>query len=122
MLGSGMQDRAALLRLLEWQTAMGADDAVLDSPRDRMRAEAKSAERPRRAPQPAPATPTPAAVANTPQSAMLASAKELADAATDLAALRAAVESFDGCSLRRTATHTVFADGSPAAPLMLIGE
>ncbi|HYL32222.1 MAG TPA: uracil-DNA glycosylase [Stellaceae bacterium] len=53
---------------------------------------------------------------------MLASAKELADAAKDLAALRAAVESFDGCSLRRTATHTVFADGNPDAPLMLIGE
>ena len=117
-----MQDRAALLRLLEWQTAMGADDAVLNAPRDRMRAEAKPAERPRRATTAAPVAPTPAPVANAPQSAMLANAKELADAATDLAALRAAVESFDGCSLRRTATHTVFADGSPDAPLMLIGE
>lgn len=114
-----MQDRAALLRLLEWQAAMGADDAVLDAPRDRMRTEAKATERPQRA---TPATQTPAPVANAPQSAMLASAKALADAATDLAALRVAVESFDGCSLRRTATHTVFADGSPAARLMLIGE
>lgn len=119
-----MQDRAALLRLLEWQTAMGADDAVLNAPRDRMRADAKLAERPRRVTPPmAPVAQAPAPVATTaPQSAMLASAKELADAATDLAALRAAVESFDGCSLRRTATHTVFADGNPAAPLMLIGE
>src|SRR5215469_4744960 len=117
-----MQDRAALLRLLEWQTAMGADDAVLNAPRDRMRAEAKP-ERPRRAaPPPAPVGQTPAPVATAPQSAMLASAKELADAAMDLTALKTAVESFDGCSLRRTATHTVFADGNPAAPLMLIGE
>src|SRR5487761_427962 len=69
-----------------------------------------------------PANQTPAPVANAPPSALLASAKALADAATDLAALRVAVESFDGCSLRRTATHTVFADGSPAARLMLIGE
>ncbi|MGH6975729.1 MAG: uracil-DNA glycosylase, partial [Stellaceae bacterium] len=123
MLGLGMQDRAALLRLLEWQTAMGADDAVLDAPRDRMRAEVKSAERPRRATvAAAPIAQTPAPVANAPQSAMLASAKELADAATDLTALRAVVETFDGCSLRRTATHTVFADGNAAAPLMLIGE
>lgn len=118
-----MQDRTALLRLLEWQTAMGADDAVLNAPRDRMRAEAKSAERPRRVMSPtAPLTQAPAPVVTAPQSAMLASAKELADAATDLPALRAAVESFDGCSLRRTATHTVFADGNPEAPLMLIGE
>src|SRR5579872_6311988 len=118
-----MQDRAALLRLLEWQAAMGADDAVLDAPRDRMRAEAKSAERPQRpAPPAASMAQTSALAANAPQSAMLASAKELADAATDLAMLRSAVESFDGCSLRRTATHTVFADGNPAARLMLIGE
>ncbi|MGH6969547.1 MAG: uracil-DNA glycosylase [Stellaceae bacterium] len=53
---------------------------------------------------------------------MLAGARDLAEAAKDLATLRAAVESFDGCSLRRTATHTVFADGNPAAALMLIGE
>ncbi|KPP82505.1 MAG: DNA polymerase Dpo [Oceanicaulis sp. HLUCCA04] len=46
----------------------------------------------------------------------------LARAAHDVAALKAAVESFDGCDLKRTARNTVFARGNPAAPLMVIGE
>jgi uracil-DNA glycosylase len=115
-----MQDRAALLRLLEWQSAMGADDVVLDAPRDRTQPKPKPVDRPRPATPAAPVLAAP--TATVPQSAMLAGAKELAAAAKDLAALRIAVESFDGCSLRRTATHTVFADGNPDAPLMLIGE
>jgi uracil-DNA glycosylase family 4 len=49
-------------------------------------------------------------------------ARAAAAAAPDLAALRQAVLDFDGCSLRRTATNTVFADGNPQARLMLIGE
>jgi uracil-DNA glycosylase len=39
-----------------------------------------------------------------------------------LAELEAAVSSFEGCALRKTATHTVFADGTPHAPVMVIGE
>ncbi|HEV8015458.1 MAG TPA: uracil-DNA glycosylase [Stellaceae bacterium] len=39
-----------------------------------------------------------------------------------MAELEAAVSSFDGCALRKTATHTVFADGTPHAPVMVIGE
>jgi uracil-DNA glycosylase family 4 len=113
-----MSDRAALARLLEWQIAMGADEAILDHPRDR--AAPKTAQPSRPAP-PALAAAMPAA-ATTPQSAVLIGARELAAAATTLDELRAAVAAFDGCSLRRTATHTVFADGNPAAPLMLIGE
>lgn len=40
----------------------------------------------------------------------------------DLAALYAAIEAFEGCPLKKTATRTVIADGNPAAPLMIIGE
>ncbi len=116
-----MQDRAALSRLLEWQAAMGADEAILGEPRDRLQSKMRPVPRPVAPTTPAAATLTVAA-ATTPQSAVLVSAQALADAAKDLAELRAAVEAFDGCSLRRTATHTVFADGNPAAPLMLIGE
>jgi DNA polymerase len=36
--------------------------------------------------------------------------------------LRAALETFDGCPLKATATKLCFADGSPGAELMLIGE
>ena len=49
-------------------------------------------------------------------------AAAIARAAGDVAALKAAVESFDGCELKRTARNTVFARGNPAAPLMVIGE
>lgn len=37
-------------------------------------------------------------------------------------ALRAALEHFEGCALRATATRLCFADGEPTAPLMLVGE
>ena len=36
--------------------------------------------------------------------------------------LRVAVEGFNGCGLKRTATNTVFSDGNPCADLMLVGE
>lgn len=98
---------------------MGADEAILERSRDRLAPKAPAATR--LAPSPTPTMTAPVA-ATAPQSVILASARELAEAAKTLAELRAAVEAFDGCSLRRTATHTVFADGNPAAPLMLIGE
>jgi len=56
---------------------------------------------------------TPAAIVN---------AREAARNATDLTALRAALAAFDGCALKNTATNLVFADGNPAAKVMLIGE
>jgi DNA polymerase len=36
--------------------------------------------------------------------------------------LRAALEAFDGCALKHTASNMIFADGNPAARLMVIGE
>jgi uracil-DNA glycosylase family 4 len=49
-------------------------------------------------------------------------ARATATAAPTLAALRAAVEAFEGCALKETATNTVFADGAEGAPAMFIGE
>ena len=46
----------------------------------------------------------------------------MAAAATTLAELEAAVRGFDGCPLKMTASTTVFADGDPAADVMVIGE
>lgn len=54
--------------------------------------------------------------------AAIADAREAAKAATDLTALRAALDQFDGCALKKTATNLVFADGNPDAEVMLIGE
>jgi len=49
-------------------------------------------------------------------------ARALAASARTLDELRAVLESFDGCSLKATATRLVFADGNPESPLMLVGE
>jgi DNA polymerase len=42
--------------------------------------------------------------------------------AKDLETLRVMAEEFDGCDLKKTASHLVFADGNPEAEIMLIGE
>jgi uracil-DNA glycosylase family 4 len=49
-------------------------------------------------------------------------ARVQAEEAKSLEDLRQAVESFDLCALRKTATNTVFADGCAGAPVMLVGE
>ncbi len=49
-------------------------------------------------------------------------ARAAANAATTLAELRAAIEAFEGCALKRTAKNTVFADGNPETRVMVIGE
>jgi uracil-DNA glycosylase len=52
----------------------------------------------------------------------VAEARTLADAATNLDELEAAVRIFNGCSLKKTATNTVFAQGVATSRLMFIGE
>jgi uracil-DNA glycosylase len=50
------------------------------------------------------------------------SARAVAQAAADLEMLRSKMAEFDGCTLKRTATQLVFADGLPGSRIMLIGE
>lgn len=57
-----------------------------------------------------------------PRPEALQSAVALASNARTLDELRQAVESFDGCSLKRNAMNTVFADGSVPARVMFLGE
>ncbi|HUJ03867.1 MAG TPA: uracil-DNA glycosylase, partial [Rhizomicrobium sp.] len=52
----------------------------------------------------------------------IASAMELAARCNTLEELKAALESFEGCALKKSATNTVFADGTPAHKIMFIGE
>lgn len=52
----------------------------------------------------------------------LATARDLARKADSVQALEVAVRAFEGCPLKKTAKHTVFADGNPAADVMFIGE
>lgn len=71
-----------------------------------------------------PAASRPVAAAPLPDHTLdaLASARELATAATSLAELNEAVERFEGCGLKATAHSTVFCDGNPKARIMLVGE
>jgi uracil-DNA glycosylase len=70
------------------------------------------------------ATAVPAARAETvlPPEAAILSAREAARTAPTLEDLRALLESFEGCALKSTATRLVFADGSPQARIMFVGE
>lgn len=49
-------------------------------------------------------------------------AREVAAASPNLETLRTNLERFEGCSLKRTATQLVFADGAPGSRVMLVGE
>lgn len=53
---------------------------------------------------------------------IVSQAKEKAQAANSLEELKKAVEEFDGCSLKKMATNTVFCDGNPDSKVMVIGE
>ncbi len=63
-----------------------------------------------------------APVMNSSLNEAIAQARALANAAQNLDELRAAVEGFTGCDLKKTANKTVFADGNPDTKLLLIGE
>jgi DNA polymerase len=52
----------------------------------------------------------------------MAAARDAARAALSLEALRGAMDIFEGCALKTTATRLVFADGNPQARIMVVGE
>jgi DNA polymerase len=114
------------LAALSWLVEMGADEAIAPQPVDRFAprpqtrpATATAPER--RPPEPAPRDDAPT-TAPTPSAQAAASAAELAAGARTLAELEAALRGFDGCSLKATATNTVFADGVPGSRVMFVGE
>ena len=118
-----MQDKDAFATL-HWLLESGADEAMGDEPVNRLKAAAPVATpitaktgspMPAKAPNPVPAPDMLAAD-------MIGQAMALAGAATSLEELKAALESFDGCALKKNATTTVFADGTPAGRILLIGE
>jgi uracil-DNA glycosylase len=112
------------LSLLQWQIAMGADEAIGEVALDRLAAPPAAAPTP---PVARPILSAPASVS--PPNALSESLAEAAQSARRLAAevdsietLAALVAAFDDCPLKRTATNTVFLDGNPAAPVMIVGE
>lgn len=114
--------------LLAWYVDAGIDVSLQDEPVNRFEAppaptKPKSGGEPRQPLQTQPpAPPAQATPPVIPDASVVESARDSAAAATSLEELRAAIGAFDGCNLKRTARNTVFADGNPQAPLMLIGE
>jgi DNA polymerase len=120
-------DREAALALLRWYVEMGADEAIGFEAEDRLAPPPAGIPPPAipaplrgQSPRPVPAAPPAALTESLGEAAQ--SARRLASGAESVAALAALVAGFDGCPLKRTATNTVFIDGNPAAPVMIIGE
>ena len=121
------RNAVAALALLRWYVEMGADEAIGETAPNRLLPPAPTPAR-RPAPvvmsaRPAPATPVapPGTFAESLAEAAQ-SARRLAADADSIEALAALVAGFDDCPLKRTATKTVFIDGNPAAPVMIVGE
>jgi len=116
-----MAAEAQPLSSLAWLVEAGADEAMGDAPVDRFivgkpgPAIQASVKKPMMSP--TPRREEPKAEADS-----IGTAIELARASNSLAELKAALESFDGCALKRFATNTVFADGNPLSRIMFIGE
>ena len=111
--------------LLRWYVDQGVDEAIGEDAIDRfalppvavaaVRQPAPAA--PSRAPVPAPRAPVPL---ESPQ--LVEDARALAERCMSLAELEEAVRAFEGCTLKRTAKNTVFADGTAGAAVMIVGE
>ena len=118
-------------QLLAFYLEAGVDCALADEPVNRLTdpdmAPAPAQAEPREAPPPrtlmqAPAVvPSPRGDTAAPEAA-IQSAREAARTAPTLEALRALLETFEGCALKNTATRLVFADGNPQARVMFVGE
>lgn len=135
--------RKTLIDQLAWQEAMGIDEVLLDDMADDRPVTMAALTTPSSVPAPV-ATPDhamaqpqaagaeagPAEMAlpavttaetPVPSAPTMTASAELAGIDT-LVALRAALEAFEGCALKHTASNMIFADGNPAARVMVIGE
>lgn len=103
-----------LLPVLDWYRAVGVDLAVTDEPIDRFASSAA-------APRPRPVAEAEIAALAT-AAAAPAETMELAAGAQTMEQLRAVMEAYEGCALKKRATQLCFADGNPEAEIMLVGE
>ena len=137
-MSANQSDRRLLIDQLAWQEAMGIDEVLVDDAADdkavtlnALVPQAQATEGGKSSPAPAPssaASPAPSSTPAPATEATPASPRRPAAPPPELAAiaaldeLRAALEAFDGCALKHTASNMIFADGNPAARLMVIGE
>ena len=122
-----------LSALLKWYVDQGVDECIGEEPIDRFAPPPVAAAAPMAASaqasvsaptpiRPPPAAPPPRAPVPLESPQLVEEARVLAQRATTIAELEAAIRGFEGCTLKRTAKNTVFADGVPGAPVMIVGE
>jgi DNA polymerase len=107
------EDWHAALAALAWQVDAGVDEVIGDTPVNRYDLAAVAV-------RPA-AGPAPAEVSGG-SADPVAVAKALAGQAQTLPDLQVALAAFDLCDLKKGARNTVFADGNPAASVLILGE
>lgn len=131
--------------VLQWHIDMGCDECVADEPIDRFATSAKAAavtattsdrmpqaDTPQNRPaaqasSSSPAIPTTTrgtktSAAEIDSQLQISNARHAAENAQTIDDLRAAIEAFEGCALKKTATNLVLCDGPADAKLMLVGE
>ena len=131
----GAPSRADMSALLRWYVEQGIDETIGEEAVDRLAAPVPvatpapataptmaAAPTPARPPVPKPSAPLPRPPVPMESPQVVEDARTLAERCNTIAELEAAVQAFEGCALKRTAKHTVFADGVPGAPVMVVGE
>ena len=111
--------------LIAWYAEMGVTEALDETPHDHFAAPRPAAPaRPALVPVAGQAAPMRHASSGefAPPDEATVSARALAREARTLDELKAAMAGFEGCALKATAKNLVFADGNPAARVMLVGE
>ena len=123
--------REEIAALLKWYVDQGVDEAIGEEAMDRFAipvpapapaAAPMAAATPIRAATPTPAASPPRAPVPLESPQVVDDARTLAANANTIEELEAAVRGFEGCTLKRTAKNTVFADGLPNSPVMIVGE
>jgi len=129
-------DNLTPVEILRWHLDAGVDETIGEESQNRFGAtqsapvqapvqETVQAQTPALTPAPELAsalTPVKANIKTPGHDQALKSAVKIAAAANSIDELKLALEQFDGCNLKKTATNLVFGDGNQSAKVMLVGE
>jgi len=115
------------LVLLQWYLASGVDECIGEVEVDRFAltekvtapSERKASDSGQSAPAPTQKSPSPQMVSN---EQLIREAENQAENCTSLAELKTALTKFEGCSIKKTASNTVFSSGNAQSHIMVIGD
>lgn len=113
---------SSLKQLLIWYLEAGVDESIGHNPVNRLISEEDNHETGNRKNQLQESKNQTITTNLDPTETTVKSANAIAKACKDLNSLQEALDSFDGCTLKKTAMQLAFADGNPKANIMIIGE